>query len=100
MRDNVMESLKQALDDWKMMQQTEGEEGAEWAEKFERDFYLFIDEFEKWFTSLPQRPILQEEAESLDLVIAIQDMLPGPLLLNFLNELERIMDGETTQWFD
>ncbi|MGM0835240.1 MAG: hypothetical protein ACQEV7_03720 [Bacillota bacterium] len=100
MRDKVMQSLKQALDDWKMMQQTEGEEGAEWAGKFERDFYLFIDEFEKWFTALPKRPILQEEAESLDLVITIQYLLPGPLLLNFLNELERIVDGETTQWFD
>ncbi|WP_417900293.1 hypothetical protein ABN702_08615 [Bacillus haimaensis] len=100
MRDKVMETLKQALDDWKMMQQTEGEEGAEWAEKFERDFYLFIDEFERWFTTLPKRPIQQEEAESLDLVITIQDLLPGPLLLNFLNELERIMDGESTQWFD
>ncbi|MFE7062618.1 hypothetical protein ACFVAD_10725 [Sutcliffiella sp. NPDC057660] len=100
MRDKVLESLKQALDDWKMMQQTEGDEGAEWAEKFERDFYLFIDEFENWFTTLPKRPILQEEAESLDLVVTIQDLLPGPLLLNFLNELERIVDGETAQWFD
>lgn len=100
MENKVMDSLQTTLEDWKMMEQTDGDEGADWAEKFEQDFYLFIEEFEKWFIALPNRPILQEEAESLELVIKIQDLLPGPLQLNFLNELERIVDGETDQRFD
>lgn len=100
MEDKVMESLDKALDDWKMMQRTKGEEGEELAETFERNFYLFIDVFEKWFFALSDRPVLQEEAEALDLVLKIQDKLPGPLQLNFLNELERMVDGETDRRFD
>jgi hypothetical protein len=83
-----------------MMQKTAGDEGAEWAEKFEMDFYRFIEFFEAWYKTFRPSPLNIEEAESLSFVKEIQDTLPGPLQLNFLNELERIVDGETDSWYD
>ncbi|WP_223699906.1 hypothetical protein [Sutcliffiella deserti] len=100
MEKEVMDSLSIALEDWHMMQKMEGDEGAEWAEKFERDFYTFIEAFEKWFRNIKPKPEQLELAESLELVNEIQEKLPGPLQLNFLLELERMVDGEVAEWFD
>lgn len=97
---NVLESLDVALADWGLMQQTSGDEGAEHAERFERHFYDFIDEFEKWFCTLDPQPKELEDAESLKEVEQIEDLLPGPLQLNFTMELERIIDGYQTTRFD
>jgi hypothetical protein len=96
----VKEALDLALEDWGMMQKTSGDEGAEWAERFERNFYEFIDEFEKWFHTLDSKPKDIEGAEELKEVEEIQDLLPGPLQLNFTMELERIVDGLETSRFD
>lgn len=96
----VKESLNVALEDWSMMQKTAGDEGVEWAERFERHFYEFIDEFEKWFQLLDQQPKLLEDAEKLREVEDIQNILPGPLQLNFTIELERILDRLETSHFD
>ncbi|OLO39091.1 hypothetical protein BTR23_08480 [Alkalihalophilus pseudofirmus] len=97
---NVLNSLNVALDDWGMMQQTSGDEGAEHAERFERHFYNFIDEFEKWFRTLDPQPEELEDAENLVEVKQIEELLPGPLHLNFTMELERILDGYQTTRFD
>lgn len=83
-----------------MMQKTEGDEGAESAERFEMHFYKFIDVFELWFQSLDHLPKNLEDAEKLREVKEIQDKLPGPLQLNFTMELERIIDGIETTRFD
>jgi hypothetical protein len=96
----VKKALDVALEDWSMMQKTAGDEGAEWAERFERNFYEFIDEFEKWFHTLDNQPKHLEEAEELKEVEEIQAILPGPLQLNFTMELERIIDGLETSRFD
>ncbi|WP_078380419.1 hypothetical protein [Sutcliffiella halmapala] len=100
MEKQVRESLQVTLEDWSWMQKLDGDDGAAWAEKFEQDFYTFIDTFEKWFVNLETKPVQLDEAESLKLVVDIQELLPGPLQLNFLTELERIVDGETSEWFD
>ncbi|MFT4414008.1 hypothetical protein ACLM5H_09125 [Fredinandcohnia humi] len=98
--EEVRSTLKNALEDWGMMQKTVGDEGADWAERFERDFYVFIDAFEKWFNQLTDRPKSQEEAENIAEIQEIQNSLPGPLQLNFEMELERIIDGITDKWYD
>ncbi|MEB1809233.1 MAG: hypothetical protein LPK26_18405 [Bacillaceae bacterium] len=97
---NVLDSLDVALADWGLMQKTSGDEGAEHAERFERHFYDFIDEFEKWFRMLDPQPKELEDAEDLKEVEQIEDLLPGPLQLNFTMELERIIDGYQTTRFD
>ncbi|MFS0863153.1 hypothetical protein [Fredinandcohnia sp. 179-A 10B2 NHS] len=98
--ENVRIALQNAMDDWGMMQKTVGDEGADWAERFERDFYVFIEEFEKWFTLLDEKPKTIEEAEKVTEIQEVQTKLPGPLQLNFEMELERIVDGKTDYWFD
>lgn len=98
--ENVRIALQTAMDDWGMMQKTVGDEGADWAERFERDFYVFIEEFEKWFTLLDKKPKTTEEAEKIHEIQEVQSELPGPLQLNFEMELERIVDGKTYYWFD
>ena len=100
MFDNVLAALNEALHDWGMMQKTEGDEGAEWAEIFERHFYVFIDEFESWLLNLDNQPTTLEKAEKLKEVEKIQDKLPAPLQLNFSMELERIIDGLESTRFD
>lgn len=99
MFDKVIYALNVALEDWSMMQKTAGDEGAESAERFEKNFYEFIGEFEKWFQLHDHQPNNLEDAEKLREVKEIQDILPGPLQLNFTMELERIIEGiETTRY--
>ncbi|WP_096200616.1 hypothetical protein [Bacillus sp. FJAT-45350] len=100
MNESVKSALQTALDDWSMMQKTSGDEGAEWAERFERHFYEFVDVFKKWFISLEPKPSSLEDAEKLEDVKQIQELLPGPLQLNFTIELEEIIDGIKTTRFD
>lgn len=100
MFNNVREALQIALDDWQMMQQTSGDEGAEWAERFERHFYEFIDEFKKWYHQLKDKPGTLEDAEELQEVKEIEALLPTPLHLNFMTELDLIVDGIERTRFD
>lgn len=93
MYEKVLESLNIALEYWDHMQKTSGDERAEWATIFERHFYLFIEEFESWFHSLDEKPKSIEEAEVIEEIEKIQQAFPGPLQINFLMELERIVDG-------
>gem|GEM_PF-3032099 len=99
-KERMHEALNEALEDWAMMQKTEGDEGAEWAERFERHFYIFIDELAKWIQGLPTQPQTIEEAEELTEIKELQEKLPGPLVLNFTMELEMIIDGHDTSRFD
>ncbi|WNF38191.1 hypothetical protein RJD24_07115 [Bacillaceae bacterium IKA-2] len=98
--ENVSNALKIVLEDWKMVQETEGDEGEEAAERFEMHFYQFIDEFKLWFKSLDQPPQTLEELEEMDEVKSIQQLLPDPLQLNFMTEMEEIIDGVETNRFD
>lgn len=94
----LRQSLETTLEDWKMMQETEGDEGADWAERFELHFYEFIEEFERWFNQLNPQPQSLEELEKMEEVKEIQQLLPDPLQLNFSLEMEEIIDGiETTR---
>ncbi|AOM82906.1 hypothetical protein [Salisediminibacterium beveridgei] len=98
--DCVHNTLNQALEDWSMMQKTDGDEGADWAETFELHFYEFIDDFKKWYESLPEKPQTVEKLEEMSEVKEIQDKLPGPLQLNFTMEMEEIVDGLSTTRYD
>lgn len=98
--ENINEALKIILEDWQRMQETEGDEGEEAAERFETNFYRFIDEFKRWFKSLDQPPQNLEELEYMGEVKKIQQLLPEPLQLNFTLEMEEIIDGVETKRFD
>ena len=97
---NVRTLFKTVMEDWEMMSKTFDDEGADWAERFEHHFYLFIDELKKWFNTLENRPSTVEEAEELPEIKELLEKLPGPLQLNFLTELEEIVDHIETQRFD
>ncbi|WP_078546579.1 hypothetical protein [Litchfieldia alkalitelluris] len=100
MFDEVSNSLQTALKDWGMMQKTSGDEGADWAERFERNFYMFVSHFREWFNQQNPRANTIEEAETLKEVQDIKQQLPGPLQLNFQIELEEIVEEIETKRFD
>lgn len=93
MINHVIKKLEAALEDWEMMTKTSGDEGADFAERFEMHFYEFIDELKNWYHHLNQPPTTIEEAEELEEIKGIINCLPAPLQLNFYNELELIIDG-------
>ena len=96
----IDEYFETAMDAWDMMQKTSSDEGAEWAERFERYFYEFIDELKKWWKTLQPKPTTIEEAEKLPEIQKWMERIPAPLQLNFLTELEDILDGVDTERFD
>lgn len=94
------ENFKTAMEAWDMMQQTSGDEGAEWAERFERYFYEFINDLKKWWETLQPKPTKIEEAEELPEIKKWMEQIPEPVQLNFLTELEEIMDGIDSKRYD
>ena len=100
MINRVKEKLETALEAWEMMNNASESESEECAERFEMHFYKFIDELKLWYQHLKQPPSTIEEAENLSEVREMIDRLPAPLELNFLTELEFIIDGEDRVRFD
>jgi hypothetical protein len=100
MFEQVIKTLDTALEDWNMMQKTSGDEGAEWAERFERHFYDFTDELQVWITGLDYTPKDIDEAEAMSEIKEIVARLPDPLQLNLTIELENILDGISTTRYD
>ncbi|XZF74166.1 hypothetical protein ACSBO6_11140 [Bacillus sp. AL-1R] len=96
----IDEYFETAIEAWSMMQKTTDDEGAEWAERFERYFYEFIDEMKKWWETLDPKPTNIEEAQELPEVKKWMQQIPDPVQLNFLTELEDILDGFDTVRFD
>lgn len=96
----VKEALDVALDDWSHMQTTSGDEGAEWAERFERHFYEMVEKLRVWYEGLDPKPTSYEKLEVMSEIEEIQEQLPGPLLINFVTELEDIYDGVEKKSFD
>ncbi|MCF6137303.1 DUF4085 domain-containing protein [Pseudalkalibacillus berkeleyi] len=92
--------LQKTLEDWEKMQRTTGDEGAEWAERFERHFYEMIEAVKDWYEHLNDQPDSYEQFESMSEIEEIQNQLPGPLLINFLTELEDIYDGIKKKSYD
>lgn len=93
MINRVYEKLEAALLDWEMMKNTSEDESEECAERFERHFYEFIDELKIWYQQLDQPPATIDDAENLPEISDIIERLPAPLQLNFLTELELIVEG-------
>ncbi|WP_082195800.1 hypothetical protein [Neobacillus vireti] len=100
MINRVKEKLETALEDWEMMNDAAESESEECAERFEMNFYKFIDELKLWYQHLNQPPSTIEEAENLSEIREMIDRLPAPLELNFLTELELIIEGEDRVRFD
>jgi hypothetical protein len=100
MFEQVIKALNTALEDWEMMQKTSDDEGAEWAERFERHFYDFTEVLELWVNGLDQTPKDIDEAEAMPEVKEIIARLPDPLQLNLTIELENILDGISTSRYD
>ncbi|MDR4947007.1 hypothetical protein [Neobacillus cucumis] len=100
MINRVKEKLETALEDWELMEISSEDEAEECAERFERHFYEFIDELKVWFLHLEQPPSTIEEAENLNEIKELMERLPTPLELNFLTELELIIDGEDQVRYD
>jgi hypothetical protein len=93
--DKVTESLNTMLENWRLMQSSDMDSAGDDADRFERSFYEFIDEFREWFTTLENKPTVLDDALAMPEVEAITDQLPAPLLLNFETELELILEGIT-----
>lgn len=100
MFNTVKEKLEVALEDWEMMKTASVEDSEECAERFERHFYEFIDELKIWYLQLEQPPTTIEEAENLIEIKELTELLPSPLELNFLTELEFIIEGEERVQYD
>jgi hypothetical protein len=100
MNEKISESLNEMLHSWKMMQHTAGDEGAEFAEMFERLYYEFIAHLKEWFNKLEQKPLTVEEAETLPEIEHIFSQIPGPLHINLLTDIEEIIEGIETKRFD
>lgn len=98
--EKMNEYFETALEAWSMMQKTEGDEGAEWAERFERYFYEFISELKGWWHRLDEKPDTVDEAEELPVIKSYAERIPGPVYITFLTELEDIIDGFETTRFD
>lgn len=96
----IDEYFETAMEAWSMMQKTSGDEGAEWAERFERYFYEFIDELKIWWATLNPKPTNIEDAEELPEIKKWLNQIPAPVQLNLLIELEEMMDGLNTERFD
>lgn len=90
---HVKEKLATALEDWEMMKKAAEDESDDCAERFEMHFYEFIDELKKWYHHLEQPPSTIEEAENLIEIREMMESLPEALQLNFLTELEFIIEG-------
>ncbi|WP_423798521.1 hypothetical protein [Neobacillus sp. SAB-20_R2A] len=99
MINRVYEKLEAALLDWEMMKKASEDESEECAERFERHFYEFIDELKIWFQQL-EPPATIDDAENLPEISDIIERLPAPLQLNFLTELELIVEGEDQVRYD
>lgn len=100
MFNHVKEKMVAALEDWEMMKTASEDESDECAERFEMHFYEFISELKDWYQSLEHPPTTIEVAENLSEIREIMEHLPGPLVLNFLNELELIIEGEDQVRYD
>jgi hypothetical protein len=96
----VKEKLETALEDWELMKKASEDESEECAERFERNFYEFIDELKYWYQHLKQPPSTIEEAENLIEIKELMQRLPAPLELNFTTELELIIEGEDQVRYD
>ncbi|MBM7662959.1 hypothetical protein JOC85_003770 [Bacillus mesophilus] len=98
--DKMSEHFDTALEAWSMMQKTEGDEGAEWAERFERYFYELMNELKVWYNTLEVKPETVEEVEELPTIKRFAEQIPGPVYITFLTELEDIVEGFETSRFD
>ena len=100
MINRVKEKLETALEDWELMKKASEDESEDIAERFEMHFYEFIDELKIWFQHLEHAPSTIEDAENIIEIKEIMERLPAPLELNFLTELELIIEGEDRVRFD
>lgn len=100
MFNHVIKKLEVALEDWEMMAKASEDENEDSAERFEMHFYEFIDELKVWYQHLEEPPASIEEAENLTEIKEIAERLPAPLELNFLTELELIIEGKDQVRFD
>jgi len=98
--DEVLEAFNVMIEDWNMMQQTSGDVGAEWAERFEKHFYEFSKQLKDWINLLQPRPMTLEEIENLPEMKKMLEILPEPLHLNLIIELEEIIEDIETHRYD
>ncbi|MDP4086143.1 MAG: hypothetical protein Q8934_16200 [Bacillota bacterium] len=91
---HVKMKLETALLDWEAMKKTSYDESEDFAERFELHFYEFIDELKIWYQQLGKQPTTIEEAENFAEIKEIIERLPEPLVLNFYNELDLIIEGK------
>jgi hypothetical protein len=93
-------ALTKAMEYWGLMQKSAGDEGAEFAEMFEQQYYVFINELRHWFLNLENKPSTLEEAEQLPEIVELFAQLPDPLHINLITDLEEIVDGIEPERFD
>ena len=89
----MQEAFEEMIRNWNRMGSSDMDEAGDAADRFERSFYLFIDEVKDWFAQRGTKPQSLDEALALPEMEAFAEELPGPLLLNFETELELIVEG-------
>lgn len=100
MFEKVKELFLIAMKDWEMMGKTVGDEGAEWAERFEHHFYDFSDGLREWMYKWDKLPETIEEAFEIEEIKWFLERTPDPLLLNFEIEVEEIIEKRVLTRYD
>jgi hypothetical protein len=102
--DNAYEMVKKSFEEvllyWERMQKLQGDEGAEAAEAFERMYYIGVEHLRQWYCQLDKKPESFEAFEQLPEISNLFDLLPDPLQINFLTDIEEIYDGIKPERFD
>lgn len=90
---HTRETLQTALLHWNMMKTSDDDDATEDADRFQTDFYRFIDAFSTWWKATPNRTAMEEEARAMPEVQWIADRLPVELWIPFEGELRELVEG-------
>ena len=93
LNEKAREALDEVAANWQAMQRSDMDDAGDDADRFERSFYLFVEELKAWFEGLEERPKSLDEALRLPDVEAVFEKLDAPLHLNLETELELIVQG-------
>ncbi|MGB8955303.1 MAG: hypothetical protein WCC10_08010 [Tumebacillaceae bacterium] len=93
LNEQAQEALNEVVKNWRAMQSSDMDSAGDDADRFERSFYLFVDELRAWMEALEQKPKTLDQALQMPEIEAVFEELDAPLHLNLETELEVIVQG-------